>query len=76
MSEHASTNSHWTATDVANQFEEAVYTLKKLPPVRVQGYFCLFTAGVADAGGSAHAGDSNACSHHPSGANPGLDGVG
>ena len=29
----------WTATDVANQFEEAIYTLKKLPPVRVQGYF-------------------------------------
>ena len=32
-------DTQWTATDVANQFEEAIYTLKKLPPVRVQGYF-------------------------------------
>ena len=49
MSEHTPINSQcrdtrcrdtqWTATDVANQFEEAIYTLKKLPPVRVQGYF-------------------------------------
>ena len=29
----------WTVTDVADRFEEAVYTLKRLPPVRVQGYF-------------------------------------
>ena len=32
----------WTATDVANQLEEAVSTLKKLPPVRVQGYFSVW----------------------------------
>lgn len=29
----------WTVTDVSDRFEEAVYTLKRLPPVRVQGYF-------------------------------------
>lgn len=29
---------NWTVTDVAARFEEAVYTLKRLPPVRVQGY--------------------------------------
>ena len=28
----------WTVTDVADRFEEAAYTLKRLPPVRVQGY--------------------------------------
>ncbi len=30
---------NWTKKDVADQFEEAISTLKKLPPVRVQGYF-------------------------------------
>jgi hypothetical protein len=29
----------WTADDVAEQFEEAFRTLRKLPPVRVRGYF-------------------------------------
>lgn len=29
----------WTENDVAAQFEEAILTLKKLPPVRMQGYF-------------------------------------
>ena len=29
----------WTADDVADHFEEAFRTLRKLPPVRVQGYF-------------------------------------
>ena len=29
---------NWTVTDVAERFEEAVYTLKRLPPVRVQGF--------------------------------------
>lgn len=29
----------WTADDVAEQFEEAFRTLRKLPPVTVQGYF-------------------------------------
>lgn len=29
----------WTVTDVADRFEEAVFTLRRLPPVRVQGYF-------------------------------------
>ena len=43
---HTSTSFQWTETDVANQFEEAVSTLKKLPPVRVQGYFSLWPEGV------------------------------
>ena len=30
---------NWTMTDVADRFEEAVYTMRRLPPVRVQGYF-------------------------------------
>ena len=30
---------NWTEKDVAGQFEDAVSTLRKLPPVRVQGYF-------------------------------------
>jgi hypothetical protein len=29
----------WTADDVAEHFEEAFRTLRKLPQVRVQGYF-------------------------------------
>ena len=29
----------WTADDVADHFEEAFRTLRKLPPVTVQGYF-------------------------------------
>ena len=29
----------WTAEDVAEQFEEAVRTLRKLPPVKVRGFF-------------------------------------
>ena len=29
----------WTADCVADHFEEAFRTLRKLPPVRVQGYF-------------------------------------
>ena len=29
----------WTADDVADHFEEAFRTLRKLPPVKVQGYF-------------------------------------
>lgn len=29
----------WTAEAVADQFEEAFRTLRKLPPVKVQGYF-------------------------------------
>ncbi|MCH2548250.1 MAG: DUF6362 family protein [Alphaproteobacteria bacterium] len=32
-------NKKWTVTDVADRFEEAVKTLKRLPPVKVQGYF-------------------------------------
>lgn len=28
----------WTEKDVASQFEEAIATMKKLPPVRAQGY--------------------------------------
>ena len=34
MAEH-----NWTAEDVADHFEEASRTLRKLPPVKVQGYF-------------------------------------
>lgn len=29
---------NWTVTDVAERFEEAVYTLKRLPSYRVPGY--------------------------------------
>jgi hypothetical protein len=29
----------WTAEDVAEHFEEAFRTLRKLPPVKVRGYF-------------------------------------
>ncbi len=29
----------WTVTDVADRFEEAAATLKRMPPVKVQGYF-------------------------------------
>ena len=29
----------WTAHDVAERFEEAAMTLRRLPPVKVQGYF-------------------------------------
>ncbi len=32
-------NGDWTVTDIADRFEEAVYTLKRMPSVRVQGYF-------------------------------------
>ena len=32
-------NRTWAADDVADHFEEAFRTLRKLPPVRVQGYF-------------------------------------
>ncbi|MTH96408.1 DUF6362 family protein [Roseibium sp. RKSG952] len=32
-------DSEWTADDVAKHFEEAFRTLRKLPPVKVQGYF-------------------------------------
>jgi hypothetical protein len=34
----------WIADDVAYRFREAVLTLKKLPPVRVQGYFTVWPA--------------------------------
>jgi hypothetical protein len=30
---------HWTKEDVEDHFEEAVYTLKKLPDFKVPGYF-------------------------------------
>ena len=30
---------NWTVEDVADHFEEAFRTLRKLPPVKVQGYF-------------------------------------
>ncbi len=29
----------WTVTDVADRFEEAALTLKRMPPVRIKGYF-------------------------------------
>lgn len=34
----------WTAKDVADRFERALYTLKRLPPVKVQGYYNLWPA--------------------------------
>ncbi|RNI19111.1 DUF6362 family protein [Paracoccus pantotrophus] len=33
------TERHWTTDDVADHFEEAFRTLRKLPPVKAQGYF-------------------------------------
>lgn len=38
------TQNKWTAKDVADRFEQAIYTLKRLPPVKVQGYFNLWPA--------------------------------
>ena len=35
-------NTPWTAQAVAKRFEEAIATLKKLPPVKVRGYFNLW----------------------------------
>jgi len=35
MSKHIE---NWTVTDIADRFEEAAQTLKRMPPVRVQGY--------------------------------------
>ena len=32
-------DTHWTAEAVADHFEEAIRTLRKLPPVKVPGYF-------------------------------------
>ncbi len=37
-----SVKSHWTIEDVADRFHEAVSTARRLPPVRVQGYFSLW----------------------------------
>ena len=34
----------WTADCVADHFEEAFRTLRKLPPVKVQGYFSAWPA--------------------------------
>ncbi len=31
-------NGRYTVTDIADRFEEAAYTLRRLPPVKVQGY--------------------------------------
>ena len=30
---------NWTANDVADHFEEAFRTLRRLPPVKARGYF-------------------------------------
>ena len=32
----------WTVTDVADRFEEAAQTLRRMPPVKVQGYFNVY----------------------------------
>lgn len=32
----------WTMVDIIDRFEEAVYTLKRLPPARVMGYKTLW----------------------------------
>jgi hypothetical protein len=34
----------WTAQDVADRFREAAMTLRRLPPVKVQGHFNLWPA--------------------------------
>ncbi len=39
MTKSKKTIKKYTALEVADRFEEAVYTLKRLPPVRVQGHF-------------------------------------
>ena len=38
----ANTKTNWTIDDVANRFEEAASTARRLPPVRVQGYFTVW----------------------------------
>ena len=38
----ANTKTNWTIEDVANRFEEAASTARRLPPVRVQGYFAVW----------------------------------
>lgn len=38
------TPERWTESAVADRFEDAVYTMKRLPPVRVQGYFSAWPA--------------------------------
>lgn len=32
----------WTVKDVENHFREAILTLKKLPPVKLKGYFSIW----------------------------------
>lgn len=39
----------WTIDDVASRFIEAVHTSRRLPPVRVQGYFNTWPAFARDA---------------------------
>ena len=34
----------WAVEDVANRFEQAARTARRLPPVRVQGYFSVWPA--------------------------------
>lgn len=36
------TPTKWTVTDVADRFEEAAQTLRRLPPVKAQGYFNVY----------------------------------
>ena len=38
------TDRDWTADDVADHFEEAFRTLRKLPPVKARGYFNAWPA--------------------------------
>lgn len=38
----ANTKTNWTIDDVANRFEAAASTARRLPPVRVQGYFTVW----------------------------------
>lgn len=40
----ADTSQHWTIEDVAARFTEAAETGRRLPPVRVQGYFNTWPA--------------------------------
>ncbi len=41
---NAMTDNLWTSEQVAARFREAILTLKKLPPVRVQGYYSVWPA--------------------------------
>ncbi len=46
----AQTKEKWTVTDVADRFEEAIRTLRRLPKVHVRGYFNVWPSIVRTVG--------------------------